>query len=436
MRYSFDDGLLDSGPDTFSVFAHANGMVELASDIRYSGYHSIRIRDSAGDGDFPELQGYFPVRAEGRLQLHFAMLVATPRDTLNIALAGPSWFNLKKDGIAFWLKTREGFLTHVSDGIPKKLFAVEPFVWYVVDVDYDIDHGTYALTIRREGNATPIIALQDQPNATSSEKSAVQVFSFVGDVEQDETSADYYVDDILVSTDRAVSLPPFVAPGRRKLFVDAWRDYVKANSERRGCPPLLRSEDAGPTEGRGERIDRWRSACEALSLGKAAEALRDFERLSKEAPESTLFELSSIVALTRLGRWDDANARWSAVRGRMRDDLRFGFVASSMAMHAEGDDAELAERAPDEHYFVLLFKHRYDEASALATRMAKSAEGEEKRWWTERIGDAQFLAGHPNEARPFYESAQAWTKLSDVFWLLGDREGERKYREKVYGRIR
>ena len=38
VRYSFDDDLLDSGPDTFSVFQFGQGSVTLSSLFRFSGY--------------------------------------------------------------------------------------------------------------------------------------------------------------------------------------------------------------------------------------------------------------------------------------------------------------------------------------------------------------------------------------------------------------
>jgi hypothetical protein len=88
-----------------------------------SGHRSVELRDVAGDGDFPELQGYFPVRGKGHLFFHFAFLTTDPKQELNIALAGPRYFQLEKDGIAFWLGTRDGRLVHHSDRIPKRLFV-------------------------------------------------------------------------------------------------------------------------------------------------------------------------------------------------------------------------------------------------------------------------------------------------------------------------
>ena len=111
----------------------------------------MEIRDVAGNGDFSELQGYFPTQRTGRVFAHFALLTARPEEELNVALAGPRRFQLGKDGIAFWLATREGRFVHVSDSIPKKLAPVRGFAWYIVDVAYDVAAGRYDLTIHEEG---------------------------------------------------------------------------------------------------------------------------------------------------------------------------------------------------------------------------------------------------------------------------------------------
>jgi len=66
------------------------------------------LRDVAGDESMPEIQGYFRVLSTGRLHAHFSFLTATPKEELNIALAGPRFFQLEKDGIAFWLKSDRG----------------------------------------------------------------------------------------------------------------------------------------------------------------------------------------------------------------------------------------------------------------------------------------------------------------------------------------
>ena len=115
---------VETGPDTFAVFRAAHGRVGLSSTFRRSGYRSVEIRDVPGNGDFSELQGYFPEQRTGHVFAHFALLTARPEEELNVALAGPRRFRLGKDGIAFWLSTREGRFVHVSDSIPRKLAPV------------------------------------------------------------------------------------------------------------------------------------------------------------------------------------------------------------------------------------------------------------------------------------------------------------------------
>lgn len=219
VSYSWDDGKTETGPDTFSVFRNARGNVQLSSAFRASGYQSVELRDVAGDHDFPELQGYFPELRNGWLVIHFALLVIDPQEELNVALAGPGWFNLNEDGISFWLSTRDGDLLHTTDSIPKRLLRLKPFTWYGIDADYDIVRGRYDLRIFEEGIEEPVVSLKDVPNAGSHPGSAVSMFSFIGDL-KDRSNVVYYVDDVVVATDRKIKLPRFIAPGRREYFVE------------------------------------------------------------------------------------------------------------------------------------------------------------------------------------------------------------------------
>ena len=180
--YNFDDALVDTGPDTFSVFRNARGNVALSTEFQVSGHRSVEIRDVAGDKDFPELQGYLPVRRDGWLVIHFALLVTDPHEELNVAFAGPGWFRLGEDGMAFWLTTRDGWLRHTTDSIPKRLLPLEAYTWYAVDVDYDVARGSYDLQITPEGAQRPAVHLKDQPNASRQPGSAVSLFTFTGSV--------------------------------------------------------------------------------------------------------------------------------------------------------------------------------------------------------------------------------------------------------------
>ena len=233
VSYSFDDDRLDTGPDTFRIFEHSRGRARLSPEFRYSGYYSVEIRDAADDGGFPELQGYFPVQDSGTLHVRFAFMTPDPLEPFNIALAGPEWFSMKRDGIGFWLKNRHGYFYHVSDSMPKRLAPIVPFIWYLVDLTYHVDAGDYDLIIHEEYRDDPLVDIRQVTNATHSPQSRINVFSFIGDL-PDKSNAVFYVDDVEIHSDR-VGPRALVAPGRRKLFVDYWRDLERKARDKPQC---------------------------------------------------------------------------------------------------------------------------------------------------------------------------------------------------------
>jgi hypothetical protein len=372
--YSFDDDV-PTGPDTFRIFQYSKGTVRLTSAFHVSGYRAIELRDVAGDKSMPEIQGYFPLQSTGVLHAHFSFLTATPREEFNIALAGPHWFRLEKDGIGFWLKSQDGMLVHYSDSIPKKLFPIEAFVWYSVDVVYDVAKGTYDLTIGREGRPEPIVALVAQKNAANQPGSAVDKFSFVGEPFGDSSNVVYYVDDIVIGTSERVVQQPFVAPGRRKLFVQAFAEYRALESARPRCLPgagpedfgldsqdtaeiaragamdvlsalatgeaVPRSEipatlDGGRARSRLEAAVAWSYGCAALARGDAAPALARFMSASDSVAEGRIYGLSTALALVALGRASEAGERLALDQTAWGSDVRYA-VALAMAGTARGD---------------------------------------------------------------------------------------------------
>jgi len=282
VSYSFDDGKTDTGPDTFSVFRNARGNVQLSNAFRASGYQSVEIRDVAGDRDFPELQGYFPERRDGWLVIHFALLVTDPAEELNVALAGPRGFGLTEDGISFWLSTRDGDLIHTTDSIPKRLLRLKPFTWYGIDADYDVVRGRYDLRIYEEGIEEPVVSLKDVPNAGSHPGSAVSMFSYIGDL-KDRSNVVYYVDDVVVATDRKIKLPRFIAPGRRQYFVDRL--------------PVPAAAAEGKPEPAAVRLER--QGDEAFRVRDLLEAKRLYEEALKTAEDRAvlLLKLSDVSFL-------------------------------------------------------------------------------------------------------------------------------------------
>lgn len=378
VSYSFDDGGLETGPDTFAVFAHSKGTVSRSRNYRFSGYSSIEIRDVAGDKDFPELQGYFARRNHGTLFAHFAFLTTDPQQELNIALAGPQWFALRKGGIAFWIKTEEGFLYHISDSIPKRLFPVAPFVWYLVDVRYDIGAGTYDLTIHEESKPKPILTLFSQRNAPNQPGSEVDKFSFIGDAGEDTSNVVYFVDDVIVGADETVTQLPFIAPGRRKLFVDSWNDCHKLASQKPNSLPVVALSDFGishreaaalqqqdamklvgdliagtkissdslekltPENARLlQAMDLWDTGRQNLELGESREALAHFEEALIKVPSGRIYDLYVILALVSLKRWQEADLRLGKLDSMMQGDPRFGVVSAMLGLARSNlDNAE------------------------------------------------------------------------------------------------
>jgi tetratricopeptide (TPR) repeat protein len=488
VRYGFDDDAIETGPDTFAVFRAAHGQVGLSTVFRRSGYRSVEIHDLPGNGDFSELQGYFPEQRTGHVFAHFALLTARPEEELNIALAGPQRFRLGKDGIAFWLATREGRFVHVSDSIPRKLAPVRGFVWYEVDVAYDVEAGVYDLNIHEEGKPEPIVAVRNQPGAARQRGSAVDVFSFISDPVEDTSDVTYFVDDVSIATSRDVAVPPLVAPGRRKLFVDAFAELRRTQDEKVRCLPAVSLRDfgidgSGPLGTRGLTLledalrpgsqdagrlpaddarahviraaAQWREGCAALERGDATTALDRFERASVAAPEGRVYGLSAVLALLAAGRAAEAAERLDAIASEWADDPRLAIVTARLALArgdaagaleglrpaAEAGDAAAAER----YYSALLWDRRWREARDFAMAAARRPHAASSAAdWLERAGDAAFQLGDAHEAREIYEEAaraapdqaSLFLKLADAAFVLADVESERKYRERYYGTLR
>jgi tetratricopeptide (TPR) repeat protein len=496
VQYGFDDNELETGPDTFAVFQQAKGSVRLTTQNRFSGYRSIEIRDVAGDGAFPELQGYFQLRTHGKLYLHFALMTTNPVEEFNIALAGPEWFSLRKNGIGFWLKTIDGYLCHYSDSMPKKLFPMLPFVWYIVNAVYDVDSGSYDLAIQEEGRTDPIVSLKNQPNAPKQAGSVVDKFSFIGDHNTDQSNVVYYVDDVVVGVDESVTQLPFVAPGRRKLFIDYWIDNQRSLRARPRSLPVIDFSDLGirpqhmlslRAEGLSSFLEQivagrlgtvpdrasaenrrllqavvsWRAGHDALNDGQAAVALARFEDAARLVPEGKIYAMGAVLSLAALGRWVEVDTRLDRIYPDWRDDIRFP-AAVAMIGTARLDLAQAeqwlrfpAEQVPnvpktllaDQYFYVLLWQKQFTQARQFAEGMVdRNRElGISTSIWIERLGDAAFMSGDPGTALLFYEESlgtnkdhpatRLLLKLSDVYFRLGDLDKERFYREMIYGRL-
>lgn len=370
VNYRFDDQRIDTGPDTFRIFEYSRGTARLSSEFRYSGYYSVEIRDVAHDGDFPELQGYFPTQTSGTLYVHFAFMTPEPLESFNIALAGPERFRLGKDGIGFWLKNRDGYLYHVSDSIPRRLLPIVPFVWYKVDLTYRVAAGTYDLDIQEEYTDQPQVQLRDVPNAARSPGSRIDVFSFIGDL-ADAANAVIYVDDIGIRSDILPDPGELVAPGRRKLFIDYWQDLQQAARTHPECLPMRSFRDLGIGDhelsqlldaGDLQRLEQalqspqltaaamdepastpaihaaahWRQGCLLLERQQPEKALQHFRQAEAAVPQGRLYLISATLALAALGEFPEVDSRLATAYADWYGDERFA-AAQAMVGLARDD---------------------------------------------------------------------------------------------------
>jgi hypothetical protein len=238
------------------------------------------------------------------------------------------------------------------------------------------------------------------------------------------------VDDIVVRADRAVPADgPFVAPGRRMLFVDVYRYYRSLLYEKPGCLPALGPEDFGLSgsdmhalaeAGRlklyddladrrpvrlpkdlpelpGQRLEAmalWGQGCAAGC--RASCALPFFEGAQAAAPDAKLYAMSRVLALAGEKRWKEADALFVSIYPDWRGDPRFPAVSAVLGI-ARGDLDE-AERSlgaasdrdpsPADHPAL-----RRLWAGDLDQRLVRDLQAEFPATWSEHV-EAALAAEH------------------------------------------
>ncbi len=371
VAYDFDHALAEVGPDTYQIFKHTFGKVGLSQAYKYSGWRSLKIQDVAGDGGFPELQGYFKTITSGKLYFHFAFMVVETNERFNIALAGKSHFRLKKHGIGFWLENEGGNLRHYVGGEPVELFPLAPFVWYQLDLAYDVDRGQYALIIENEFGQR-LVELDASANAVNMPGSTLNMFSFIGDLE-DQQNASYYVDDVILSSQQSSEQPDFVAPGRRKLFVDIWNDYHQTLYGKIQCLPAVQSMDLGvdfdvftdlmanqhydilkqllanqtiePGDWQSnpylQAINLWRRGCSNLISKNWQQAIAEFSEASELVNSARMYRLSLALAYAAAGDYARSDALLASIQSEWINEPRLSVAYAMVGISR--DDLDRAE---------------------------------------------------------------------------------------------
>ena len=209
-----------SGPDTFWIRQTGDGEVALSDAFRYRGKRSLHVSEVPDNHDFAEFLAYFRDTREGAVFVQYYLLLTDPAQRFNFGLAGDEWFlSSDKHGQAIWLQTDDGWFRHRAFGGWEDLFEPRPFSWYFIDLVYYVDRGTYDLAIYEEGLEEPVADLRAARAMHGHKESAVRYFSLIGDLE-DTGRFDFFVDELIIATDPEVLQKPFVAPGRRRFFVD------------------------------------------------------------------------------------------------------------------------------------------------------------------------------------------------------------------------
>lgn len=482
VSYSFDDGSVEAGPDTFIVFEHADGRVDLSSDFYVTAYESVVVEDVAGNGAFPELQGYFPQVDDGKLYVQFYLLPTQPDEELNVALAGPARFNVEPQGIALWLVFRAGRIEHVSDGMRRVLVPhFDPFTWYRFDIAYDVDAGSYDVDVGI-GDEPAIVRLRDQPNAPGSPGSGVGIFSFIGDL-RDRSQVRYYVDALNIGRNDIFRREPGTMTPRpaRPSLVDRQIEVLQSDlDERPGFLPIRGASERDEVNApyvaglsaflahdpdralrlleealRHARPGMERALClnargvVLLAASNPVAARRDFSDARAEAPALVEATLNSILTAARQRDWRRAFDLADDSASLLRDDDRALALKAKMWMMRNSVATAAAELVPAADAVLVGYRMLLDiaahgsdavttdEIEAYAAAHAGDPELQEL------AGDVFFKAGDYRQAIRQYTalaggkrcSRPALGKAAEACDRLGDASCAREFRERAYGRL-
>jgi hypothetical protein len=257
-----------------------------------------------------------------------------------------------------------------------------------------------------------------------------------------------------------------MAPGRRKLFVDAFSEYQRLLRERPRCLPAADPEDFGldpedlgalaaagfseslrrmlgtpgapgahPSGERGperwrrvlEAASLWTEGCAVLERGDAGLVLGRFAVAVDEMFEGRVFSLFAVLALAALKRVEEADDRL-ALLWEWRDEPRTRSPPHTWGSRAgprprargaagPGPGRSTATRAPaattrlarltEQYYYVLLWKGVYDDAQDYVLRTVGCSGWVRlpSGFWTVRAADAFFYWGDTALVCELYERA-------------------------------
>lgn len=445
VQYGFD-GTLPSAQEGFYIYEHSQGFVEPTSSVKFSGYRSLELQEAPHDKAFVELQGIVTPITTGDVLFHFAFFVRNPDQGLNIAVAGPAHFYMQPNGIAFWLRTRDGDLFHNSDSMFRRLFTMQADTWYVVDVVLHVETGTYDLRIMTPRAVEALVLLEQQPNAIKTPGSKLSKISFIGDLE-DRDSVHYFVDDVEL---RVLSSPLRLGPptpepriattthqatssrlprasilsgapsSPRRTYFDEYLELKQLEVSVPECLPVTSLRDFGvsrdhlkespmlrdevrqamdlPTDqfasppafanAQAVGIVLWRRGCRALRAGQNADALVDLTRGLAALPAAPIVQAAYTLAANANGRLTEVERTVLSLASVWTEDARLsvllGMLAASHGNFEEMREAltGLAARLGEEQATQLIGNLLLGSHSGFATLKAMFGER-----WREELDD-------------------------------------------------
>ena len=300
--YDFEEPT-PSGPDTFWVRQREGNEIALSDAFKVSGERSLHISEVPGNRTSPSSWPTSARRGDGRSSSSSTSCSPIPSSASTSASPAAVVPEQRAARSGHLAADRRRRLPPPAEPGLAQLFAPRPFAWYFIDFVYDVEDGTYDLRIHEEGLEEPLVDLRDATSFNGHPDSSVRFFSLIGDLE-DAGRFDFFVDDLMIATHPEVRLTPFVAPGRRRYFVDSLAVAPARDLSSQAMEDVIWQARRWLDEvGRGAnrtRLDKIEAAADAaFHAGRLDFAAEAYDRL-REDPERTvrmLLKLSDVAHL-------------------------------------------------------------------------------------------------------------------------------------------
>jgi len=231
--------------------------------------------------------------------------------------------------------------------------------------------------VRNEANQE-LSKLSKQLHPSNAKRSSLEKYSFIGDL-GDQGNANFYIDEVILSTEYADSPEPLIAPGRRALFLDQWDAYHKQLENLNHClPPKLPYDfiDIYNTQGVAtlqantealrsllysptlkalsnfehkdvliSGIAKWAEGCAHLKSGDLDQAIKALQNAQSLIGNSPAPQMALALAYSKAEQAYAAQALISTSQAQWPDDVRWPVLSAALGfMSGRLHDSEAALR--------------------------------------------------------------------------------------------